>query len=443
MNLPLFISLVSIAINVCIFKRISKKYPHQYIMRFLYIYYILQIGIAAIFVIDDSNYVIWGTARAMKVIEILPVLSLCCTIIGLMIWFGLYCSRDSSKGMKTTSLVERINSIQAEDIIVLSRPFCIIFSLSFVFTLIPHVPYVLRVISLSFTFIPLFVGIYFNVLKSNQKKIWIAVIVINMLLNMVQGSRGYAIIPIALWTIGYLITKSQYPRFKMKVLVIAIFAVPVLSIFGKIQDYRDYYGRGMKISQETIGLMFDFVFNAPKLNSDKSALQGLSRFMNIGDLSILHATPSKVDYRGFEDMLEEFTQVYSLYGSEGSKQFDEIRGDLGYGSGVLTRYGFHVNAETSVGLGYLGDSYSRFGIIGVMLYFFIASWFISSLELKLMKKGRLPESARLVFLLFLMFTVLYTLYGNPYYALLKKLIYNGGLVMVVLLFLCKKQRLKR
>lgn len=443
MNLPLFIAIVSIVINFCIFLRISKKYPHQYIMKFLYIYYMLQIAIASIFVIDNPNYEVWGTASSMKVVEILPTLSLCCTIIGLMIWLGIYCSIKSSNGLLTKGLVERINRINADEVNRLSRPFCVIFSLSIAFTLIPQVPYTLRAISLSFEFIPLFVGIYFKVLRRFQKYMWIAVILINVLLNMVQGSRGYAIIPVTLWTIGYLITQSQYPRFKKKILIVAILAVPVLSVFGKIQQYRDYFGRGMEVSQESIGLMFNFLIDAPKEDIDKSALQGLSRFMNIGDLSILYATPSKVDYRGFEDMFEEFIQVYSLYGSEGSKKFDEIRGDLGYGSGVLTRYGFHVNAETSVGLGYLGDSYSRFGIIGVILYFFLISWFISSLELKLMKKGCLPESVRLVFLLFLMFTVLYTLYGNPYYALLKKLLFNGGLVMIILILISKKQQLPK
>lgn len=409
-------------------------------MRFLLIYYILQIGIALVFVIDDPNYVVWGTSETMKVVKILPKLSFCCTIIGLMIWSGLYFSNYNSNRKSTSSLIERINGISANEIIVLSRPFCIIFSLSIVFTLIPEIPYSLRVISLSFAFIPLFVGIYFNVLKSTQKFIWIAVILINVLVNMVQGSRGYAIIPVALWTIGYLIMQSQKSHFKIKVIVVAIVAVPVLAIFGKIQDFRDYFGRGIEVTPETIGLMIDFLSYAQGVDNDKSALQGLSRFMNIGDLSILYATPSKVEYRGFDDMLEEFTQVYSLYGSEGSKQFDEIRSELGYGSGVLTRYGFHVTAESSVGLGYLGDSYSRFGILGVMLYFFLISWFVSFLELKLMKKGGLPKSVKLVFLLFLMYTVLYTLYGNPYYVLLKKLLYNGCLVMIVLLIICKKRR---
>ena len=409
-------------------------------MRFLYIYYILQICIAAVFVIDDHNYVVWGTANAMKVIEILLVLSLCCTVIGLMIWIGLHFSVICSHVVSPISLSERIRNINKNEVVRISNPFCLIFSLSILFTLIPEIPYSLRVISLSFEFIPLFVGIYFNVLRSTQRHLWITVLIINVLLNMVQGSRGYAIIPVALWTIGYLITQSQYPNFRKKFIIVVILAAPVLSIFGKIQDYRDYYGRGMEVSQESIGLMLNFVFNAPNVNNDKSALQGLSRFMNIGDLSILYDTPSKVDYRGFEDMLEEFAQSYSLYGSEGSKQFDETRGNLGYGSGVLTRYGFHVNAETSVGLGYLGDSYSRFGIFGVMLYFFLASWFISSLELKLMKNSKLSETVRFVFLLFLMFTVLYTLYGNPYYALLKKLIYNGGLVLTLLVLICNRRR---
>lgn len=424
------------------FKAISKKYSSVYICRYLYFYYIIQIIVALIIVLVDNNYLVPGShIYPIKVSDVLIRISVIITIIGFVIRTALRISSYNAKIDNNKGLLTRALSIGTDyNINILSTALLVIFTLSILFTLIPNFPYALRVITLSFDFLPLFIGIFF-LQFTRSKRVWcILLFSLNSLLNLVQGSRGLAIIPVGLLCIGYLISISDFKRrFRRTLFIFMLIGMPAMSIFGMIQDFREQYGRGNVVTVENIKLMLTYLFEGGGKSVDKDSyiLLGLSRFLNIGDMAVITLTPRVVDYRLFDDMDKELGYIYKLYGGEGGQEFREQRGSLNYGSGVLSKYGFSVNENTSVGLGLLGDSYSRFGICGVLVYFFFITLLLTSAEIKLLhdKKNRLLA---FTFLLFLIYTSLYTLYGNSYFVLFKKFLYNGLLVYVCLSVLCRK-----
>lgn len=437
----LFASIVLI-VNIINLKDISQKYRSVYICRCFYLYYILQIAVSIAIVLIDSRYTVPGCRiYPLKVCEVLVSISLLTTLIGIVVRIAMWLSSYSSKKDNNVSLINRINFVEQNyNIDTLSTVLLAIFTLSILFTLIPDYSYALRVITLSFDFLPLFIGIFFCEFSRSKRNWCIFLFSLNSLLNLVQGSRGLAIIPVVLLCIGYLIAISNKKhKFKKTLVIYMIIGFPLMSIFGKVQDFRENYGRGIEVTTENVKLMLAYLFEGGDSSGEENfVLLGLSRFLNIGDLAIITLTPEYVGHRGIDDMDEEMKFIYMLHGGEGRHEFREQRGSFNYGSGVLTKYGFSVNQNTSVGMGLLGDSYSRFGVFGVIIYFFLMTLLLTTIEVKLLRNKN-NQLVALTFLLFMIYTSLYTLYGNSYFQLFKKFLYNGTLVYIILNFLCSKQ----
>lgn len=413
---------------------ISRGHPYLYLARFLFIYYVIEIIIGLIVVVCDYNYLLPVIHSAsIPVREILPKWSVVVLVAGLCINMGLYVASPIRSHCEHLMFINRCNVVsKGFPIQRIANIFALIFTLSILFPFVPQFPYALRIITLSFDFLPLFVGLYYSQLNRGGKTLWLVLLFINMAANIIQASRGLAVIPIALFLMGYLVSVSNKPSLKKRIIVISLASIPFLSLFGKIQDFREEFGRGNTVTIENANLLLNYLkkdTDSSKESLRKSVSDGLGRFINVGDFAIVYMTPSQIPHRGFVQMEDEIKSIVTLYGAEGSAKFRETRGDLKYGSGVLSAYGFSVNETTSVGMGLLGDAYSRFGFWGVAVYLFLMTFIISKMELYIISKFH--SIFGIILFLFLAYTFLYTIYGNSYFAFFKKIIFNGMLVFFV------------
>ncbi|MCM1731654.1 hypothetical protein [Bacteroides faecis] len=439
----IIITIFLLLLNYKIAVSIHRYHPNVYLARFLYIYYIVEIIVGLVVVACDYDFMLPVIhSISVPVRDILPLWSLVVLVSGLFIKLGIATACNNGQDSNLSSFSDRYSDVSFDfPINRISRIFAIIFLLSVLFPFIPQFPYALRIITLSFDFLPLFIGLYFNQLTMSGRWLWIFLLFINMAANMVQASRGLAVIPIALFMMGYLVSISKEPSFKKQIVIILLVSAPFFSIFGKIQDFREEFGRGNDVTIENADLLFYYLLNGSSLESKpiaSSIADGLGRFINVGDFAIVHMTPSIVPHRGFIQMGEELRSAVTLYGSEGSAKFRENRGDLKYGSGVLSDYGFSVNANTSVGMGLLGDAFSRFGLVGVSIYLFLMAFLITKIELFIGNKY--PSVFGIILFLFLAYTFLYTIYGNSYFTFIKKIIFNGLLVFFVSKLITLKSR---
>lgn len=432
--MDILITIILLVLNCMVAKSINRSHPNLYLARFLYFYYIIEIVVGLIVVGCNYNFLLPVIhSISLPVREVLGLWSFVVLVAGLFIKFGISLACQGLQDSLLEPFTTRYKLASVDfPINRVSNIFAIIFTLSVLFPFVPQFPYALRIITLSFDFLPLFIGLYFTQLSKGRRWLWVLLLLINMTTNIIQASRGLAVIPIALFMIGYLISISDKPSFRKQIAMILLISAPFFSIFGKIQDFREEFGRGNDVTAENAYLLFYYLLNSSSGESKtlaNSVADGLGRFINVGDFAIVYMTPSHVPYRGFIQMRDEIKSAVTLYGSEGSAKFRERRGNLKYGSGVLTDYGFSINENTSVGMGLLGDSYSRFGFFGVAIYLFLMSFIITKMELYIGKHHQSVFGIILFF--FLAYTFLYTIYGNSYFAFFKKIIFNGVLVFFV------------
>ena len=432
--MDILIVIVLLVLNCMVARSINRSHPNIYLAKFLRIYYIIEIVVGLIVVGCNYNFLLPVIhSISLPVREVLGLWSFVVLVASLFIKMGIGVACQGNQDVAIKPFTARYISASADfPINRVSNIFAVIFFLSILFPFVPQFPYALRVITLSFDFLPLFIGLYFTQLSRRNRFLWVLLLLINMTANIIQASRGLAVIPIALFMIGYLVSISNKPIFKRQIAIILLISAPFFSFFGKIQDFREVFGRGNDVTAENAELLFNYLLNSSSGESKSlanSVADGLGRFINVGDFAIVHMTPSHVPHRGFIQMGDEIKSAVTLYGSDGSSKFREDRGNLKYGSGVLSDYGFSINENTSVGMGLLGDSYSRFGILGVAIYLFLMAFVITKMELYIGK--HYPSVFGIILFFFLAYTFLYTIYGNSYFAFFKKIIYNGALVFFI------------
>ena len=428
----LFIFLL-LCFNIILCYKLTKYYNTIYVVRFFYMYYIIQIILSLIIVIIDHNFIVPGhPIRNIKISDITLKYSFIVTVIGISIIIGVKLTSTLHK-YKCIGFYEKyikINDISHINII--SKIMSIIFCITILIAFIPTLPYILRVISLSFSFITLFIGIFYP--KINNKKIWISLLIINFVVQNIQGSRGLALIPFVLFILGYLISIYKTTYFKKRIILFCILTIPLISLFGAVASFRELYGRGIDVNYENLSKMVNFVFSENKSSNDSdNFLYGLSRLINHGDFAIIGLTPNVIQHREWDSFTEEIKYTFTLHGEEGNKLYRTQRGNMNYGSGALAKYGFSINETTSTGLGLLGDSYSRFGILGVIIYYVMISIFLTAIEYKLSKTYYKNKISSYILFIFFIYTSLYTLYGNSYFVLLKKFLFNGSFVYICIL----------
>lgn len=426
-----------------IIKKLNVLIPNFYSPVLLFSYYVFEFCILIFLnIIDGQSNVLSNQVYEIKYNNlILPyaciILLIGCLFICHFFFLKYYCA---IRHIKFISIIQRINDIE-----VSGNPNKILFFLALLFGMnifsAFNLIYLIQALSLSFSFTPIIFGLFFRLADRKNKLLWFSVMILTFAFHIVQGSRGIAIIPFLLFFIGYLI---QMNSFKSKVrlfLVLLFIGFPLLNIFGKISDYRIMFGRGVEISVDNFVNFADFLINGNAVEAiDAAAPEGLVRLLNHPDMAVIYLTPQTIDYRQFNYIFDEIQNTISLNGS--SVRMDNYFSGH-YGNSVAVKYGFSVNETTSVEFSLLADSYSRFGLLGIVIYYTIFTTLLFSLE-------RITASAifgnkiiALVFLMFILINSIYTLYAYNFWVFLKIIIFRGTFVLLIVHVFSFKKLLRR
>lgn len=425
--------IVVILIELLLLRYVLKKQKRQgaYLNIFYIFYYIFQGILCCLIMFLDKDFVLANTNSSIEIPIKMSLLPYCIgtllAIVGIIV--GIVISNHIYKNKNDILWSDRVRLLVSGYYI---NQICVFLALGFSFSiLVSIVPsYLISAISLTFAFSPLFVGIMWMALGANTKLIWKFVLFVTFLFHTLQGSRGLAVFPLVAFAVGYIFSisnnKAKLKRIIKMYAVIGIISIPFL---GFVQDYRENFGRGKEISMETFYEMLSFMGTDNQKKNDDGIYASYGRLLNHTNNVVLVMTPYMVPYRGFDAMDQEIASIFHVLGADESVEFRKGRSDLGYSTGVATRYGFRVNEATSVEFGMFADAYSRFGYLGIFIYSILFA-----IVLALMEKWCCNHMAKNSLLAMMLLTFL--LYNGAlnymysYYSFFKIVLIRGMLVIV-------------
>ena len=407
---------------------------------FYLFYYIFQGLLSCIILYLDHEFLLANSDNNFAIPIKDSILPYCkgtlIAIVGIIIGMSL-----SNKIYKNTNKKSWIQMVQLLYHYYNVDRFCVILSLVFSFSiLVSLIPsYLISALSLTFAFSPLFVGIVWSGLNDMTKNIWKCILFVTFIFHTLQGSRGLAIFPIVAFLIGYLFCLSSNKKKLNKVLrlyvVIGFVSVPFL---GFVQDYRDHFGRGNEISMQTFSNMLDFIsgINSTGKDENEDIYASYGRLLNHTNNVVVVMTPSIVPYRGFEAMDQEIASIFSILGENNAQTFREKRADIGYSTGVATRYGFRVTETTSVEFGMFADAFSRFGYLGVFFYSILFALILAIMEKWCYNYTFKRPLLAMTLVSFLIYNGALN-YMYSYYSFFKIVLVRGGCVILCMLLIEK------
>lgn len=408
-------------------------YKHSYgtFLNVFYIgYYMIQLSIACLILLLNKDFCLWNDWHTPLRKAILPF-SLAVFVANVGILIGNMLSNRIVHVKYNYSIENQMKMlINRYNVHYISIFFMLVFSFSILTSL--NVSYIVAVFALTFSFCPIFVGFMWRMLSKTDKALWVIVLTVNMLFHALQGSRGTAFFPIIFAIVGYIISIKNNKYLLRKRLIsfvlIGAISMPVLSF---ISAFREINGRGLDVSFDTFNQMVSFAQNSSKtIDDDDGINQSLGRMLIHANVSTPLLTPYPVPYRDFECFKDEIVSIFSLSGESGSKQNRFERGEMGYGTGVATKYGYHVNEWTSVEWPIFADGFSRFGYIGLFIYSIIFAFFLSWLEKKSKNIWSSNALLSLIFHLFILYNGVLS-YMYSYYAFMKLLVFRLPLVIII------------
>lgn len=407
---------------------------------FYLFYYIFQGVLSCIILYLDRDFLLANSNNYFVIPIKDSILPYCkgtlIAIVGIIIGMGLsnlvYTNKNKSSW---TQIVQSLYNYY--DV----NRFCIYLSLVFSFSILVSLmpSYIVSALSLTFAFSPLFIGIVWTGLNKATKNIWKCMLFVVFIFHTLQGSRGLAIFPIVAFLVGYLFSISSSKKKLKKVLriyiVLGIISVPFL---GFVQDYREYFGRGNEISVQTFTNMLNFVSgdNSAGKSKNEDIYASYGRLLNHTNNVVVVMTPSIVPYRGIEAMDQEIASIFSILGENDAQKFREIRADIGYSTGVATRYGFRVTETTSVEFGMFADAFSRFGYLGVFFYSIIFALILAIMEKWCYNHIFKSPLLSITLVSFLIYNGALN-YMYSYYSFFKIVLVRGGFVILCMLFIEK------
>lgn len=425
------VSIILFVINLFVFKFALSQRDGTIINPFVLFYYPLQAITALVILMIDVDYSINLVGFSIKLRDtIFPyMLGSTCAV------FGIFC------GMQALNIVYRnkadlpltqkcmlICFNQNVDVLAFLLGILSLFNIIAVFFSF----YIINVVFLTFSFVPIIVGLIWFRMSRPMQLFWGLILVVGLLFHSVQGSRGYALMPILLFAIGYYISmKTFHPEILGRRRIIAIlFLLIVFPFLSKVQDFRDNRGRGLEVSAETVLDLISFMGDDSE-SQETSGLKGsLGRMLNEPNFTIPYTCPSPIPYRGSDAMLDELKTIYVLNGAEGAEIYLKKRAYLNYGVGALSRYGYYITDKTSTGLSMFADGYSRFGYFGVFFYsavFAFVLGFIEKFALNLWNKNVMLS---ILFYFFILRLGLFS-YGSTYYSFFKIVLFRSVLLFLI------------
>jgi hypothetical protein len=424
-----------------IIKKLSKLIPNFYSPLLLFSYYVFEFFILNILnIVDSQSNMLYNLDYEIQYNNlILPyaciVLFLGCLFICLF-FFLKYCFGGSSKFISIRQRVKNIGfSINPNRLLgILALLFFL--NVTAVFDKI----YFIQVISLSFSFSPIIFGLLFELANNRNKIVWFSIMTCTFFLHVVQGSRGYAVMPILLFIIGYLIQMNNMKSKIRLFIVLILIGYPLLTVFGKISDYRQIFGRGLEISSENLYFLADFLINGDSYEIiESSAPEGLVRLLNHADMAVINLTPDIIGYRGVDYIFEEMQNAISISGSsERASSFYSGQ----YGNSVAIKYGYTVSESTSVEFSLLADAYSRAGLLGIIIYYTFFTLILFSLERITASSIFGNNVIALILLMFILISSINGLYAYTIWEFLKIVIFRGTFIFIILYSFSPKKMLR-
>lgn len=429
--MEIFLGLLIIIFSLFILRCAIYQRDSTIINVFYIFWYLFQVFIALVILFFDADYTIDLVDISVNLKDtILPYLE-CCFFAIIGIYIGMRIQNVLYKTRIQYSLTEKCYLIcQWERINTFSLLLGVFFAFSIISIFLQL--YFVNVLFLTFSFLPIIVGFVWCKLKHVNKRFWLILLVINFLFHAVQGSRGYALLPIVFFAVGYYISiKVYYPERLGKLIAISLIAcIITLPFFSKMQDFRDVKGRGMDVSIESISEFVSFFTNDVENYNKHAGIKGsLGRLLQNPNFTIPFMCPNSISYRGSDSILDEIKSIFVLHGADGAELYRAQRASLNYGVGALSKYGYKITEETSTGLTLLADGYSRFGYKGVFIYSIFVSILLGFLE---KFSINLWERNRIVSLLFYFYVLRMGIlsFGTTYYAFMKAILFKGFLVLI-------------
>lgn len=424
-----------------IFKLLKNLIPNFYIPKLLFGYYVFQFCILNILnIINRVNNLLLNNYFTIRFNEmILPYGGIVLLIGCIFLAYFFFLKHFLSANSKLLSLDERLENIEHSDnhnklLIFLG----LVFSLN-IFSAF-NLNYILQAISLAFSFSPVIFGLLYKSAAKKTKYLWLIILSITFIIHIIQGSRGYAILPLIFFLIGYIIQLDNNKKRLSLLVIFLIIAFPFLSFFGKISDFRSIYGRGLNVSIENLSKLTDFVFDSNNIKIvESSSNNGLNRLLNQPDIAVIKLTPEKIPFRSSNYIFEELKNMISLQGSSDKLSSSFHRK---YGNSVAINYGYTVSKTTSVEFSLLADSYSRAGIFGVIIYYSFLVLLLFCLEV--MTASSLIKNSFIALILFIFIVVesINGLYAYTIWAFLKNIIFRGTFILLIMYAFSHKLRLK-
>lgn len=407
-----------------------------YLNMFYLLYYIFQGGLSCFILFLDKDFLLANTSSSVSIpirVSILPycvgtLLAIIGILIGMIISNRVYRNNNEIKWSERIEMLSYNYNIDR---------FCILLAIGFSFSiLVSLVPsYLISALSLTFAFSPLLAGILWESLTAGTRTVWKLALFIAFLFHTLQGSRGLAIFPLVAFAFGYLFCISD-DRNKMKktirlYVVIALVSIPFL---GFVQTYRENMGRGNEISLQTFTEMLNFAGSSDVANHEEGIYASYGRLLNHTNNVVVVMTPSIVPFRGFEAMDQEIASIFQVLGADDSQSFRKNRADMGYSTGIATRYGFRVTEDTSVEFGMFADAYSRFGYFGIFIYSILFAIILALMEKWCCNHSFNRPLLTTVLLTFLLYNGALN-YMYSYYSFFKIVLVRGIVVVVCTKFL--------
>lgn len=430
----MIIAILSIILCLFLIKQIKQISFGGFLNLFYSFFYTLELTIALILVAFDDGYQLYN---GIFLSETLQSFGLGCVLANLGIYCGQIVSNRFFKRGVQLNLNKRITILsKSYNLDKVSLWFLIFFSFTIISSL--DIAYYIAVLALSFSFSTAFIGLIWAKLNRINKYLWIFALGINFIFHAVQGSRGTALFPIIFLVIGYMISIKENKRvFKRHLITYSFIAIISLPILSFISDFRTLQGRGLEVNMDNIEMLWNVGLNYKSNAKDDSEglKSSLGRMLIEANPAAVFMTPDKVDYRYDDSMMDEIFSIFSLAGESGREINRAQRGNAGYGTGVATRYGFAVNATTSVEWPVFADSFSRFGYIGLFIYSVAFAIFLSYLEKYTTRLWKRNQLLSVILMLFILYNGILS-YMYSYYALMKVLLFRMTLVWIVTYLIC-------
>jgi hypothetical protein len=232
------------------------------------------------------------------------------------------------------------------------------------------VAYIIRILSSGLGIVPLVVGV-FSEATGTVNLLCLTSLSVNAGIGVLMGTRE-PLFYLGLYLLGRTLKKKGERRI-LAAAALLLAGVPGIYLFAAIGEIRQELGRDSASLVSTDGLrhFVDALTNL-RLTADIDQVtenQGLNRLFSWPNAVVTMMTPNPIPYRGLQDVPEEFLAYCHIWGSSPDETESFFAAELG--TARANRYGFVVNAHTSVDFGLLADGWSRIGAVGAVLSGFL------------------------------------------------------------------------